>query len=87
MNKFSLVSLYEVNSENVWSLTNVLMCLVDADMHKSTKINGESVLLKVMCEATAENLESIFNLGVSFSVVDGMYRFYVNRLSLLGADK
>lgn len=87
MNKFKLVSLYDVNSENVFNVTNVLMCLVDADLHKSTKILGESVLLKVMCETTADNLESIFNLGVSFSVVDNMYRFYINRLSLFGADK
>lgn len=87
MNKFKLASFYEANSENVFNVTNVLMCLVDADLHKSTKILGESVLLKVMCETTADNLESIFNLGVSFSVVDNMYRFYINRLSLFGADK
>ena len=88
MNEFKRVSIYSLNDLGVHNLTNVLMCLVDADLHKSSNIeDGENVLLKVMCETTPENLESIFNLGVSFCVVDKCYRFYINRLSLFGADK
>lgn len=76
MNKFTLVSL--MCGDSVFNFTDCLVCLVE---------QGDQILLKVLCEVSVHNLENIFNLGVSFDLEDGYYRFYYSKLSIFGMEK